>query len=84
MCTALSVFYAYLSLSYRTSKNLFSSSLSINPFLSPSIHPPKILKQIIFLKEPTVEEWSEEETEEVSISIHREEISEGTTTIQKY
>lgn len=84
MCTALSGVYVYLSLSYKSSKNWSSSSLSINSSLSPSIHPPKILKQIIFLKEPTVEEWSEEEREEVSISVHREEISEGMTTIQEH
>lgn len=65
-------------------KNWTSSSLSINPSLSPFIHPPKILKLIIFLKEPTVEEWSEEEREEVSISIHREEISEGMKTIHEH
>lgn len=52
--------------------------------LHPLILPPKILKLIIFFKEPTVEEWSEEEMEEVSISIHREEISEGMATIQEY
>lgn len=50
----------------------------------PLIHPPKTLKLSIFFKEPTVEEWAEEEIEEVSISIHREEISEGMTTIQEY
>jgi len=58
--------------------------LVLHPSISPSYPPPKILKLINFFKEPTAEEWSEEEMEEVAVSIHREEISEGTTTIQEY
>lgn len=56
---------------------------SFHRSFNPSIHPQKILKLKIFFKEPTYEEWAEEEMEEVSISVHKEEISEGTSTIQE-
>jgi len=75
-----STFYTICMLLYRTFKSWSSSC----PSVEPSIHPLEIIKLNIFFKEPIVEEWSEEETEEVSVSIHREEVSEGMITFQEY